>query len=110
MPYDLIVGPDNADGFSNVGKYSAANGGFDNFNPYVLGSATFTVNVPGVTSGSTITGVSFEFGTKPDDVSAVIVTAVPEPGNYGVSACALALMPLGAGLLRRITRRVPPCL
>ena len=108
MPYDLILGPDNMGGFSNAGKYSAANGGLSNFNPYVLGSGMFTVNVPGVTSSSTISGVAFEFGTAPETVDAVIITTVPEPGNYGVSACALALMPLGAGLLRRITRLQSP--
>jgi len=110
MPYDLIIGPDNAGGFSNAGTYSHANGGLANFDPYVLGTATFTLNVPGVTSSSTITGVAFEFGTNPDAVDAAVTTAVPEPGNYGISACALALMPLGAGLLRRITRQAPTSL
>ena len=100
--YDLIVGPDNAGGFSGAGKYSAANGGFDNFDAYVLGSATFTVNVPGVTSASTLSGVTFEFGTGPEEVSGVIV---PEPGFYGASAGAFALLPLGAGMLLRLRNK-----
>ena len=106
MPYDLIIGPDSAGGFNNAGTYSSANNGLNNFNPYVLGSGMFTVNVPGVTSSSTISSVVFEFGTNPDFVDGILVTAVPEPVNYGVSACALALLPLGAGLLRRIARQV----
>ena len=94
--YDLIVGPDNAGGFSGGGTYSAANGGFHNFDTYVLGSATFTVNVPGVTSASTLSGVTFEFGTDPEDLMGVIV---PEPRFYGASAGAFALLPLWAGVL-----------
>ena len=96
MPYDLIIGPDSAGGFTGAGLYSNANKGLPNFNPYVLGSATFTVNVPGITPSSTLSGVTFEFGTTPDYVTAI--TAVPEPGT--ILAGALLLLPFGASALR----------
>ena len=109
MPFDLIIGPDSAGGFTGAGKYSAANNGLSNFNPYVLGTATFTVNVSGVTAGSTISGVIFEFGTNPDTVGGMSIggIALPEPGAYGAWACMLALLPCGAGLLRTLRRRQP---
>ena len=110
-PFDLIIGPDSAGGFSGAGKYTAANGGLGNFNPYVLGTATFTVDVSGVTAGSTISDVVFEFGTNPDTVDGMAVggggIALPEPGTYGIWACLLALPPCGAGLLQSLRRRKP---
>jgi hypothetical protein len=105
QPYDLIVGPDSAGGFSGAGSYSAANNGFGNFNPYVLGSATFTVNIPGVTSGSSISGVEFEFGTQPETVAAVSYSPVPEASSiYGAAPVALGLLPLGAAFLRKLRK------
>ena len=105
QPYDLIVGPDSAGGFSGAGSYSAANNGFGNFNPYVLGSATFTVNIPGVTSSSSISGVNFEFGTAPETVPAVSYSPVPEAGSiYGAAPVALGLLPLSAAFLRKLRK------
>jgi hypothetical protein len=106
QPYDLILGPDSAGGFSGVGTYSAANNGLGNFNPYVLGSATFTINIPGVTSGSSVSGVEFEFGTQPETVAAVSYSPVPEAGSiYGAAPVALGLLPLGAAFLRKLRNR-----
>jgi hypothetical protein len=105
QPYDLIVGPDSAGGFSGAGTYSAANGGFGNFNPYVLGSATFTVDIPGVTSNSTVSGVDFEFGTRPETVPGVSYSPVPEASSiYGAAPVALGLLPLGAAFLRKLRK------
>jgi hypothetical protein len=98
QPFDLIVGPDNLGKLDGSGKYSNANGGFDNFNPYVIGSATFVVNIPGITSQSTISGVQFEFGTIPQYVS-----AVPEPTT--MIAGALLLLPFGASTLRVLRKK-----
>ena len=114
MPYDLIVGPDNLGGFSGTsvsgGKYSAANNGFGNFNPYVLGSATFTIDISGVTSNSTLSEVNFEFGTQPETVPGVPTTysPVPEPGVAGVLVGCLNLLPLGACLVRRLNNKQTP--
>ncbi|HXA45367.1 MAG TPA: hypothetical protein VNZ25_07675 [Candidatus Angelobacter sp.] len=106
QPYDLIVGPDSAGGFSGAGTYSGANKGLGNFNPYVLGSATFTVDIPGVTSSSSISGVNFEFGTAPETVPAVSYSPVPEAGSiYGAAPVALGLLPLSAAFLRKLRNR-----
>ena len=51
---------------ANGGTYTNVNGGFDNFNPYTIGPATFVLNLPGVTADTTVTAASFSFGTKPD--------------------------------------------
>ena len=48
------------------GLYSDANSGIIGHDPSVLGSATFTFTIPGVTSSSAISDVVFEFGTGPD--------------------------------------------
>lgn len=100
-PYDLIIGPDSAGGFTGAGKYSNANTGFDQFNPYVLGSATFIVHVPGVTENSVLSNVLFEFGTDPQYVAADL-TVVPEPST--VLAGMLLLLPFGVSTVKSLRR------
>jgi hypothetical protein len=51
-----------------------------------LGSATFTITIPGVSSGSVISDVVFQFGTGPDTFLSVTV-----PDNGGT----IALLGLG---------------
>lgn len=80
-PAHLIIGP---------GPYSNANGsiaGNDPHNPFLNGSATFTISNSLITSGTTVGNVVFSFGTTP---GVNVAAAVPEPGS-------LAL--LGSGLL-----------
>jgi hypothetical protein len=50
------------------GKYSAANASITDgkFSPFVDGKATFTLNLSGVTHATTISAVTFSFGTQPD--------------------------------------------
>ena len=43
------------------------------FNPFVVGPATFTLALSGVTADTTITSATFSFGTGPD----TFVTGVP---------------------------------
>lgn len=65
-PNRLIIGPD-----SN-GDFNPSSGGYNNANPSitgihqpsVLGSATFVFNIPGLTVGSQINNVLFNFGTQ----------------------------------------------
>ena len=64
--------------------------GSDNFNPFVVGPATFTLNLSGVTANTTITGATFSFGTGPD----TFVTGVPP----GVPFQAVPGPVVGAGL------------
>jgi hypothetical protein len=73
------------------GVYTNANGSIAGnmpHNPFLNGTATFTMTIPGLTSVSQITNVSISFGTTPG--VNVPVTNVPEPTT---------MMLLGTGLL-----------
>ncbi len=62
-PSEMILGlPDTVDG-----DYDNANASITrNFSPFVEGSATFNLNVAGVTADTTVTAATFFFGTGPD--------------------------------------------
>ena len=66
QPSDLIIGPDSHGGFNGAGLYDNQNASIGNFEPSILGAATFTFALNGVTANSQITGVVFLFGTQPD--------------------------------------------
>ena len=95
QPQQMIIGPDDADSLTGVGKYSAANSSIDNFNPSVLGSASFTLTIPGVTSGSMISNVRIQFGTGPETTLGA-PTPVPDGGStvalLGFSLFSIALL------------------
>jgi hypothetical protein len=60
-PAGLILGPPGAGSlYSNANGSIAGNGPH---NPFIFGTATFNLSVPGVTVDSTITSVTFSFGT-----------------------------------------------
>ena len=82
-PIDLIIGP---------GPYSSANSSITGRNPQIQGTGTFDFTVNGVSIGTTVTGVTFEFGTGPDNSleGKVIPGLVPEPSS---------LLLLGTGVL-----------
>jgi hypothetical protein len=65
-------------------------GGFDNFNPYIIGTGTFSFSASGVTAATIVDSVVFSFGTGPD-----AVIAVPAPLiGHGL----LALLAIGGAL------------
>jgi len=75
----------------NGGTYTNVNGGFSNFDPYTIGPATFTLNLSGVTAGTTISNVNFSFGTGPDTfLPGTPTPPVPEPSS---------LLMLGTGII-----------
>jgi hypothetical protein len=83
------------------GQYPSANGGLDNFNSYVIGPATFTLNLPGVTAATTVTAATFSFGTTPDmPFITGIPQVIPEPSTMIMAALG-AVGFLGYGVRRR---------
>jgi hypothetical protein len=112
-PNRLIIGPDSAGGFSNVGLFNNANPSITGkHNPNVLGSATFDIYIPGVTTSSTLSDVVFQFGTKsgsnvvngdlymPPQPPIHPNQAVPEPGSITLLGLSLATI-VGIGWMRR---------
>jgi hypothetical protein len=99
-PINMIIGPPNGSG-----NYSNANGGINNgtFFPYIDQTGTFTITDTAITASTTITAVSFDFGTKPDTVLPGTVCTpgtpncgsgpplVPEPSALALIGSALVM-------------------
>jgi PEP-CTERM motif len=69
----------------------SANGGFDQFDPYIAGNGTFTLHLTGATNASVISDVVFQFGTISGTISGTCVsgcpaltTSVPEPSTWAM--------------------------
>lgn len=81
-PDSLIIGPPDG-----LGSYDSANdsirGNTHNSgdNPDALETATFTITIPGVTSGSTISDVVIYFGTDGSTLDATNTPSVPDGGS-----------------------------
>src|SRR5262245_58161295 len=52
--------------FPSGASFPNVNAGVQNFNPYGIGPATFTLELSGVTAETTVTAAVFSFGTGPD--------------------------------------------
>jgi len=93
-PSHLIIGPPGGGGtYSNANGSIAGNGPH---NPFLNETATFVVDVPGVTDTTTIDSAVFSFGTTSGiDVTGVPSVPAPEPSS---------LMLLGTGLLAIVGR------
>jgi hypothetical protein len=92
-PFDGIIGPPGAGGV-----YMAANGsiaGNAPHNPFISQTGTFTLNVAGVTSATTVTSAIFSFGTSAGENLVPGVPGpnpVPEPGTVTLLALGLLFL------------------
>ena len=106
----MIIGPDSAGGFTGKGKYSNANSSIYNHQPEVLGTATFTVTVTGLSSLSQICDVQFDFGTTEGCWigGQKVNTPNPVPEPTTILSGLLILVPLSIQLLRKSRQQKQP--
>lgn len=101
-PINMVIGPPNGSG-----NYSNANSSIDDghFSPYINGTGTFVILDSAITPSTTITGVKFNFGTKPDTLLTGVrcasgsancgtIPSVPEPSALALVGGALVLFGL----------------
>lgn len=90
-------------GGTGTGAYANANGsiaGNDPHNPFLVGTTTFTLIVPGVTANSTFSNVVIQFGTTATPPNQ---QQVPEPAS--MILLGTGLIGAAAGYRRRLRRK-----
>lgn len=95
----LIGSPDSTN------NYSAGHGSIDGntaHNPFLSGTATWTLNAVGVTTATTVTATMFQFGTTDgqNQVAGALV-ATPEPASSAMLAGGISLLLLGYRRVRK---------
>jgi hypothetical protein len=99
QPTELILPTDSG------GSYASINNGASSHNPYVDGPATFTLDLTGVTSSTTISNVQFSFGTSPDTFLPGVPVPAPAIGHGLPVLLAVGGLLFGAKLLERTNKR-----
>ena len=96
-----LEAPGIAQGAQGIIGYNTAGAtnNLSNHDPYVFGSATFTLTGTGITDTASITDVKFNFGTALGGTNIVSLVATPEPGSIALCIGGLGL--LAAGVRRR---------
>jgi hypothetical protein len=99
-PAHLIIGPPGGPTYANANGSIAGN---TPHNPFLNQSASFTISGGGILSDTTITGVTFSFGTTEGvEIPGVpVVAAVPEPGSLALLATATGTLAGCFGWRRR---------
>lgn len=98
---------------ANGGDYGSPHSNVDDDNPYVIGTATFTLNLGSITANTNITGMTFRFG-EPGYCSSTTITGVrdnsvndpvitPEPATMALAISGLGTF--GIAGLRRLRRK-----
>jgi hypothetical protein len=101
-PAHLIIGPPGPGPlYSNANGSIAGNGPH---NPFLNQTATWVLDVPSVSSTTTISSATFSFGTTEgaNVVPGVPSPSVPEPGFYGVLALGTSVLLMAVRRQRRV--------
>ena len=87
--HTLIGPPDTATQYTNANNSIAGNGPH---NPFLAENITWALNITGITDQTTITAVTFSFGTEPLDPDLTVqgVPSVPEPSTFLLLGSGLA--------------------
>jgi len=99
-PAHLVIGP---------GPYTTAKGSINGngpHNPFIDQTVTFTITGSGITAGTTVSAVTFQFGTTTGDDQRGGVhppVAAPEPSSIVIALS--GLIPIGVMALRRTRHR-----
>lgn len=98
-PSHTILGAPDANN-----AYSAANGSLTGgtHNPYLLNSVTWVIAAANVTSLTTITTTTFQFGTADGVGTVVVATPTPEPGSIALVLGGIAVISV---FRRRLSRK-----
>ncbi len=87
--HTLIGGPDGSNLYSNANGSIAGNGPH---NPFITGTATFDLQVLGVTTLSLVNSATFSFGTTEGNNVPGIRSRVPEPSTFLLLVSGLSIV------------------